>query len=141
MAAAPPGYRPDIRPGNPGDRPHDEPHPPQMPRVQDAIPSLDCRARKRRSNPFFLTALRFAPESRGCFLTGVTPAWIQERSATGLRKADLNVLSKLGNQGLEWRLESEAFTGDEVGREDDLLDFPVGCLVDIKVARQPPKPG
>ena len=28
MAAAPPGYRPDIRPGNPGDRPHDEPHPP-----------------------------------------------------------------------------------------------------------------
>src|SRR5271166_2235998 len=28
MAAAPPGYRPDIRPGNPGDRPHDEPHAP-----------------------------------------------------------------------------------------------------------------
>jgi hypothetical protein len=28
-------------------------------------------------------------------------AWIPERSATRLRKADLNVLSKLGNQGLE----------------------------------------
>jgi len=28
MAAAPPGYRPHIRPGNPGDRPHDEPHAP-----------------------------------------------------------------------------------------------------------------
>ena len=40
-----------------------------------------------------------------------------------LRKADLNVLSKLGDQGLEWRLEPEALTGDEVGREDDLLDF------------------
>src|SRR5271170_6437271 len=36
-----------------------------MPRVQDAIPSLDCRAWKGRSNPLLLTALRFAPESRG----------------------------------------------------------------------------
>ena len=49
----------------------------------------------------------------------------------GLREADLNVLSKLGNQGLEGRLEPEAFTGDEVGREDDLLDFLVGCPVYI----------
>jgi hypothetical protein len=48
----------------------------------------------------------------------------------------LNVLSKLGNQGLEWRLEPEAFTGGEV-REDDLLDVLVGCAVDIQVARQP----
>ena len=64
-------------------------------------------------------------------------AWIPERSATRLRKADLNVLSKLGNQGLEWRLEPEAFTGGEVRREDDLLDFLVGCPVDIQVARQP----
>jgi hypothetical protein len=32
-------------------------------------------------------------------------SWILERSATGLREADLNVLSKPGNQGLEWRLE------------------------------------
>jgi hypothetical protein len=64
-------------------------------------------------------------------------AWIPERSATGLREADLNVLSKLGNQGLEWRLEPEAFTGGEVGREDDLLDVLVGCPVDIQVARQP----
>jgi hypothetical protein len=37
------------------------------------------------------------------------PAWIPERSATRLREADLNFLSKLGNQGLEWRLEPEAF--------------------------------
>jgi hypothetical protein len=64
-------------------------------------------------------------------------AWIPERSATGLREADLNVLSKLGNQGLEGRLEPEAFTGGEVGREDDLLDVLVGCPVDIQVARQP----
>jgi hypothetical protein len=65
------------------------------------------------------------------------PPWILERSATGLREADLNVLSKLGNQGLEWRLEPEAFPRREVGREDDLLDFLVGCPVDIQVAWQP----
>src|SRR5208337_1162617 len=64
-------------------------------------------------------------------------SWIPERSATRLREADLNVLSKLGKQGLEWRLEPEAFAGREVGREDDLLDFLVGCPVDIEVARQP----
>ena len=63
--------------------------------------------------------------------------WIPERSATRLREADLNVFSKLGNQGLEGRLEPEAFTGGEVRREDDLLDFLVGCPVDIQVARQP----
>ena len=63
-------------------------------------------------------------------------AWIPSRSATRLREADLNVLSKL-NQGLEWRLEPEAFSGGEVGREDDLLDVLVGCPVDIQVARQP----
>ena len=33
MAAAPPRYRPHIRPGHPGDRPDDQPHAPQMPRV------------------------------------------------------------------------------------------------------------
>ena len=38
-------------------------------------------------------------------------ASISERSATRLREADLDVLSKLGKQGLEWRLEPEAFAG------------------------------
>ena len=64
-------------------------------------------------------------------------AWIPERSATGLREADLHILSELGKQSLERRLEAEAFTGREVGGEDDLLDFLVGCPVDIEVARQP----
>jgi len=63
--------------------------------------------------------------------------WIPERSATRLREADLNILSEFGKQGLEWRLEPEAFTGREVGREDDLLDVLVGCAVDIEAARQP----
>src|SRR5580704_13521428 len=35
-----------------------------MPRVQDALPGLDCRAWKGRSNPLLLSTLRFAPESR-----------------------------------------------------------------------------
>jgi hypothetical protein len=39
-----------------------------------------------------------------------------------------------GKGELEW---PEAFTGREVCGEDDLLDFPVGCAVDIEVARQP----
>ena len=62
---------------------------------------------------------------------------IPERSATGLREADLHILSEFGKQSLERRLEAEAFTGREVGGEDDLLDFLVGCPVDIEVARQP----
>ena len=58
--------------------------------------------------------------------------WIPERSDTRLSEADLNILSKLGKQGLEWRLEPKAFTGREIGREDDLLYFLVGCPVDVK---------
>jgi hypothetical protein len=49
----------------------------------------------------------------------------------------LHILSILGKQRLGRCLEPEAFTGREVGGEDDLLDFPVGCPVDIEVARQP----
>ena len=67
----------------------------------------------------------------------LTRPWIPARSATRLREADLHILSKLGKQGLERRLEPEAFAGREVGREDDLLDVLVGCAVDIEVARQP----
>jgi len=67
----------------------------------------------------------------------VVGRWIPERSATSLREADLDVLSKLGKQGLEWRFEPEAFAGREVCREDDLLDVLVGCPIDIQVAWQP----
>ena len=70
-------------------------------------------------------------------LVRVNEAWIPERSATRLREADLDIFSKLGKQGLEWRLEPEAFAGREVGRQDDLLDVLVGCPVDIQVARLP----
>jgi hypothetical protein len=69
--------------------------------------------------------------------TNADLSWIPERSATGLREADLNVLAKLGEQGLEWRLEAEAFARREVCGEDDLLDFLFGHSVDIQVTRQP----
>jgi hypothetical protein len=46
----------------------------------------------------------------------------------GVREADLNIFSKLGKQGLEGRLEPEAFTGGEVGGDDDLLDFDVRSI-------------
>ena len=65
------------------------------------------------------------------------PPWIPEPSATGLREADLNVLAKLGEQGLQWRLEAEAFARREVCGEDDLLDILFGHSVDIQVTRQP----
>src|SRR5271167_569002 len=81
-------------------------------------------------------ALDLDPETRRALQLDAL-AWIPERSATPLREADLNVLSKLGNQGLEWRLEPEAFTRREVRREDDLLDILVGCPIDIQVAWQP----
>src|SRR5271168_5209526 len=105
--------------------PHRKPSPP---RCRDRRLAVSAKP-KRRSNQLDVLH-RQGQNQNGA-------AWIPERSATRLRKADLNVLSKLGNQGLEWRLEPEAFTGGEVRREDDLLDFLVGCPVDIEVARQP----
>ena len=35
-----------------------------MPRLQDTLPGLACRARKRCANPLLLTPLRLAPESK-----------------------------------------------------------------------------
>jgi len=54
-----------------------------------------------------------------------------------LREADLNFFAKFGKEGLEWRLEPEAFAGRKVRREDDLLDVLVGYSVDIEVTQQP----
>jgi len=63
--------------------------------------------------------------------------WIPERSATASSEADLDVFSKFGEDDLERCLEAEAFTGREIGGEDDLLDVLIGDLVDIEVTRQP----
>ena len=63
--------------------------------------------------------------------------WILEPSATGLCEPDLHVFAKLFEDRLERGLEAQAFSGREIGGDDDVLDFFVGHLVDVDLARQP----
>src|ERR1700683_3924707 len=108
--------------------------PPSTPPCSREPPRLRDRERKHASHPSRYRGQQNSPLNGLLF---PILAWIPERSASGLREADWNVLSTLGNQGLEWRLEPEAFARREVHREDDLLDVLVGCPVDIQLARQP----
>src|SRR3954463_14687167 len=63
------------------------------------------------------------------------------RSATDLSKADLHVFSKLFADGLERGQEAKAFSGRQIGGHDDVLDFFVGHLIKVDMARQPaPEP-
>jgi hypothetical protein len=63
--------------------------------------------------------------------------WILEPSATGLCKPDLHVFAKLFEDRLERGLEAQAFSGREIGGDNDVLDFFVGHLVDVDLTRQP----
>ena len=63
--------------------------------------------------------------------------WILEPSATGLCEPDLHVFAKLFEDRLERGLEAQAFSGREIGGDDDVLDFFVGHLVDVDLTRQP----
>ena len=63
--------------------------------------------------------------------------WILEPSATDLCEPDLHVFAKLFEDRLERGLEAQAFSGREIGGDDDVLDFFVGHLVDVDLARQP----
>jgi hypothetical protein len=54
----------------------------------------------------------------------------------GFMKLYLDVFAKLF-EGLEWRLETEAFSRREIGGEDDVLDFFVGHFVNVDLTRQP----
>jgi hypothetical protein len=49
----------------------------------------------------------------------------------------LNVFAKLGEDGLEWRLEGKAFSWGQIGGYDGVLDFGVGEPIDIEMSRQP----
>src|SRR5512136_3351950 len=55
----------------------------------------------------------------------------------GLSEADFNVLSDLGEERLEGRLEPQTFPWGQVGGDDDVLDLLVGEAVDVEVSRQP----
>jgi hypothetical protein len=63
--------------------------------------------------------------------------WILEPSATGLCKPDLHVFAKLIEDCLKGGLEAQAFSGREIGGNDDVLDFLVGQFVDVDLTRQP----
>ena len=63
--------------------------------------------------------------------------WILEPSATGLCEPDLHVFAKLFEDRLERGLEAQALSGRKIGRDDDVLNFFVGHLVDVDLTRQP----
>ena len=65
------------------------------------------------------------------------PPLILEPSATGLCEPDLHVFAKLFEDRLERGLEAQALSGREIGGDDDVLNFFVGHLVDVDLARQP----
>jgi hypothetical protein len=55
----------------------------------------------------------------------------------GLSEPDLHVFAKLFEDRLEMGLEAQAFSGREIGGDDDLLDFLVRYLFDVYLTRQP----
>jgi hypothetical protein len=69
-------------------------------------------------------------------ITAADP-WILEPSATRLCKTDLHVFAKLFEDCLKRGLEAQAFSGGEIGSDDDVLDFLVGHFVDVDLTRQP----
>src|SRR5262249_31625909 len=54
-----------------------------------------------------------------------------------LREPDLHVFAKLFQNCLKRGLEAQAFSGREIGGDDDVLDFLVGHFVDVDLTRQP----
>ena len=53
------------------------------------------------------------------------------------REPDLHVFAKLFENCLKRSLEAQAFSGREIGGDDDVLDFLVGYFVDVDLTRQP----
>ena len=54
-----------------------------------------------------------------------------------LREPDLHVFAKLFEDCLKRSLEAQAFSGREIGGDDDVLDFLVGHFVDVDLTGQP----
>jgi Zn-dependent protease with chaperone function len=54
-----------------------------------------------------------------------------------LSEPDLHVFAKLFEDRLERGLEAQAFSGREIGGDNDVLNFFVGDLVDVDLTRQP----
>ena len=54
-----------------------------------------------------------------------------------LCEPDLHVFAKLFEDCLKRSFEAQAFSGREIGGNDDVLDFLVGHFVDVDLTRQP----
>ena len=54
-----------------------------------------------------------------------------------LREPDLHVFAKLFEDCLKRSFEAQAFSGREIGGDDNVLDFLVGHFVDVDLTRQP----
>jgi hypothetical protein len=59
------------------------------------------------------------------------------RTKCNLCEPVLYVFAKLFEDCLERGLEAQAFSGREIGGDDDVLDFLVRYLVDVDLTRQP----
>ena len=69
-----------------------------------------------------------------------TDLWILDSRAKcnrALREPDLHVFAKVFEDCLKRSLEAKAFSGREIGGDDDVLDFLVGHFVDVDLTRQP----
>ena len=60
--------------------------------------------------------------------------WIKSQH---LREPDLHVFAKVFEDCLKRSFEAKAFSGREIGGDDDVLDFLVGHFVDVDLTRQP----
>src|SRR3954468_20105916 len=69
--------------------------------------------------------------------SSISSSRIMMRSATDLGNADLQVFSKLFDDGLERGQEAEAFSWRQIGGHDDVLEFLVGHLINVEMTRQP----
>jgi hypothetical protein len=105
---------------------------------------FDSRPNLRHgSRPVSGLALAFHSTARGVARSTRAPmgqpsrSWILEPSATGLCKPDLHVFAKLFEDCLKRGLEAQAFSGREIGSDDDVLNFLVGHFVDVDLTRQP----
>ena len=64
--------------------------------------------------------------------------WILEPSATELYVNRIcTAFAKVFEVSLKRNLEAKAFSGREIGGDDDVLDFLVGHFVDVDLTRQP----
>jgi ATP dependent DNA ligase-like protein len=95
-----------------------------------------------RRFPLAVAAIAALP-ARSCLIDGEAIVTDQKgldsraKCNRALREPDLHVFAKLFEDCLKRSLEAQAFSGREIGGDDDVLDFLVGHFVDVDLTRQP----